>query len=433
MRIHRDEHGQTIILVALCLPIMLGFIGMATDVGSLFKDKRTLQTAADHAAIMGALNLGSSNWQTIATNATTVDGYTNGSNGVTVTVPVTPNWPSSNFYHQANYVEVTITKTEPTIFLALFGHPSITVLARAVATNQGAGNGCVYTLGTSGPGLTVQGSPGIIAPDCAFNVASGSTNAIVETGKGGSIITSSVAAVGDIGTSGWGDFQPPPVGGAIAVSDPLSAMQFPYTCSSSGCTCPASPGICDTNPISSADMSKPCNSIPYVKNGTTSLTAGCYDLGSNPQFTSKDILDLASGVYFFTNGTIQLQAGATMNATDVTMIMTGTATIDMQGSPNLDLAAPLATDTSATFPGILYYQVLADTQPLNLQGGPGATIEGVFYAPNASVTLQGNAGGTIYTDFVVKTLSLLGNANFQSYAKLPGGAATGLHAIALVE
>lgn len=436
MRIHHEERGQTIILVALSLPILLGFVGLATDVGSLFKDKRTMQTAADHAAIMGALNLGSTNWQTIAKNATTIDGYTDGSNGVTVTVPSTPNWPSSNFYHQANYVEVTITKTEPTIFLALFGYPSVTVLTRAVATNQGVGNGCVYTLGTTGTDLTVQGSPGITAPDCAFNVASSSSSAIQETGSGGSIITSSVAAVGNIGTSGWGDFNPKPTGNAIGVSDPLSAMKYPYTCSSAGCSCPASPGICDTNPIPGADMSQPCNPVPFVKNGTTSLTPGCYDLGSTPQFTSQDTLSLAPGVYFFTDGTIQLQAGATMNGTDITMIMTGTATINMQGSPNLDLAAPLSTDTSATFPGILYYQVPADTQPLNLQGGAGATIEGVFYAPSAAVTLHGNAGATVstlYTDFVVSSLSLLGNASFNSYAKLPGGSSSGLHAISLVE
>jgi Flp pilus assembly protein TadG len=429
MRIHHDERGQTIMLVALSLPLLLGFIGMATDVGALFKDKRTMQTAADHAAIMGALNLDSTNWQTIAKNATTSNGYTDGSNGVTVTVPSTPQWPASNFHNQANYVEVTITKTESTIFLALFGFPSVTVQARAVATNQGAGNGCVYTLGTTGTDLTVQGSPGITAPDCAFNVASNSTNAIVETGSGGSVITSSVAAVGNIGTSGWADFSPKPIGNATAVSDPLQDMQFPYTCSSTGCTCPSSSSICSTNPDTSMPMS--CSAVPYVKNGTTSMSPGCYDLGGVTKLTAQDTINLSSGVYFFTNGTLQLQAGATMTATDVTMIMTGTATINMQGAPNLNITAP--TDSLATFPGILYYQVPADTQPLNLQGGPNATIEGVFYAPAAAINLQGNAGGTIYTDFVSKSLSLLGNANFKSYAKLPGGSANGLHAIALVE
>jgi hypothetical protein len=143
-----------------------------------------------------------------------------------------------------------------------------------------------------------------------------------------------------------------------------------------------------------------------------------------------DTLSLANGVYFFMNGTLSMGSNSTFNATNATVIMTGNSTINMQGTPSLHMTAP---DSSGTFPGILYYQVPADTQPINLQGGPSATIEGVFYAPTAAISLQGNAGGTIYTDFVAKSLSLLGNASFTSYAKLPGGASNGLHAIALVE
>ena len=52
MRLHSDERGQTIILVALSLPLMLGFVGIATDVGALFKDKRDPQTLAGIAALL---------------------------------------------------------------------------------------------------------------------------------------------------------------------------------------------------------------------------------------------------------------------------------------------------------------------------------------------------------------------------------------------
>lgn len=436
MRIHRDESGQTIILVALSLPLLLGFVGIATDVGALFKDKRTMQTAADAGAIAGALHITDGTWSTAANAATTANGYTNGSNGVVVTVPspaTGPSWPSSNYYHVPNYVEVTITKTEPTIFLTLFGHPSVTVLTRAVATNQGAGNGCVFTLGTTGTDLYVQGSPGITAPTCAFNVNSSSTTAVQETGNGGSIITSSIAVVGNIGTSGWGDFSPKPVGNAIAASDPLADMQFPYTCTSgasnTGCSCPVTTGntICNNNPVSS--MPSTCSTITVVKHGTTTLSPGCYDLGGTTTIASQDTLSLSNGVYFFTNGTLSVHDG-TLDATNVTMIMTGTATIAEQGNPVLDITAP---GSSGTFPGILYYQVPLDVQPLTMNGTPSATIEGIFYAPTAAVTMQGNSGGTIYTDFVVGSLSMAGNPSLNSYAQLPGGSSNGMHTIALVE
>lgn len=430
MRLHHDERGQTIILVALSLPLMLGFVGIATDVGALFKDKRTIQTAADAAAIAGALNIATSNWKNAATARATSYGFTDGSNGATVTVHNGPTWAASNYKNAANYIEVTITQSEPTIFLSLFGYPSVQVLARAVATNQGAGNGCVYTLGQTGTDLTVQGSPGVNAPGCDFNIDSSSSNAVTETGSGGSIVTSSIGVVGDIGTSGWADFSPKPVGGIIAASDPLSAMQYPYTCTTSGCTCPSTAGICSTNPISA--MPAHCSTFAVVKHGTTNLAPGCYDLGgaSGTTIASLDTLSLSNGVYFFTNGTLTIQAGGTFDATNVTMIMTGTAGIAEQGTPAVDLTA---ADSSGTFPGILYYQVPADIQPLTLNGNSSAIIEGVFYAPGAAVTMQGNAGGTIYASFVVKTLSLLGNPTILSYAQLPGGAAGGLHSVALVE
>ena len=177
MRIHRDERGQTIILVALSLPLLLGFVGIATDVGALFKDKRTMQTAADAAAIAGALNLNYGNILPAGKAAAASNGYTNGSNGVTVNVVTRPTWPASNYHGKTGYVEATITKTESTIFLALFGHPSVTVTARAVATNQAPGAGCLYTVGTTGIGFRNNGDSGCEASSCGLVVESSDPDA----------------------------------------------------------------------------------------------------------------------------------------------------------------------------------------------------------------------------------------------------------------
>ena len=123
MRIHRDERGQTIILVALSLPLLLGFVGIATDVGALFKDKRTMQTAADAAAIAGALNYKSGNSGKPPRSPPPPPTVSLAGSDVTVNVNEPPTWPSSNYRSPGGtangYVEVTITKSEPTIFLAL--------------------------------------------------------------------------------------------------------------------------------------------------------------------------------------------------------------------------------------------------------------------------------------------------------------------------
>src|SRR5258708_17015297 len=54
MKMLRDDKGQTLVLTALCMSVMLGFMALALDVGVLFHARRSLQTAADAAALAGA-------------------------------------------------------------------------------------------------------------------------------------------------------------------------------------------------------------------------------------------------------------------------------------------------------------------------------------------------------------------------------------------
>jgi hypothetical protein len=131
---------------------------------------------------------------------------------------------------------------------------------------------------------------------------------------------------------------------------------------------------------------------------------------------------------YFLNGNITLKGNGTLTGLGVTLVFTS-GTFSMIGTPTLDITAP---GNSGSFPGLLYYQVASNTTTASMQGNSGSTIEGVFYAPTAEMDLQGNPGGNIYTDFVVNSLDLLGNASFNSYAALPGGAA-GNTSVALVE
>ncbi len=89
-----DEDGQTLIFAALCMTCLFGFVALAADVGIMMRQKRMAQTAADAAAIAGALadfklrNTGLV--QRRAKAASAQNGFTNGSGGVTVTVNPPP-------------------------------------------------------------------------------------------------------------------------------------------------------------------------------------------------------------------------------------------------------------------------------------------------------------------------------------------------------
>ena len=47
MRIQKEENGQILVMVALCLTVIFGFLAFAIDVGLLFNNKRKLQNAVD--------------------------------------------------------------------------------------------------------------------------------------------------------------------------------------------------------------------------------------------------------------------------------------------------------------------------------------------------------------------------------------------------
>src|SRR5215467_12286597 len=117
----KDESGQALIITVLCMSCLFGFAALAADVGVLLKEERLVQAAADSAAVAGALevNYHPAGISSAAQAAATQNGFTDGSNGATVTV----NSPPLNGPHVggANYVEVIVSQVQPTLFLGLFG------------------------------------------------------------------------------------------------------------------------------------------------------------------------------------------------------------------------------------------------------------------------------------------------------------------------
>ena len=54
MRILKDEQGQYLIMAALTMAVLLGFVAFATDVGVMLLQRSVAQTVADSTAIAGA-------------------------------------------------------------------------------------------------------------------------------------------------------------------------------------------------------------------------------------------------------------------------------------------------------------------------------------------------------------------------------------------
>jgi len=123
------------------LVVLMGFLALAVDVGSLWTQRRQIQTVADAAAVAGmnALQSGltcSSGSCPAAQDVAKINGYQDGVNGATVTAgpPGTPPASPAN----GTYVEVDVAQSVPTYFLRVLGYDTVNVSTRESASTRSA-------------------------------------------------------------------------------------------------------------------------------------------------------------------------------------------------------------------------------------------------------------------------------------------------------
>ena len=135
-----DESGQAIIIVGLSLVVLLGFAGLAIDVGNAYFTQRELQKAADAAALSGALELPNPAAATaVAQSYGAAGGDKNEAtlvkdSSMTVSTRCVPSLgcvPSRGI--TTNVIAVKEEAAVPTYFAKLFGFDTFNVSATATA------------------------------------------------------------------------------------------------------------------------------------------------------------------------------------------------------------------------------------------------------------------------------------------------------------
>jgi len=440
MRKFGDESGQTLVMVALSMAVLLGFAAFATDVGVMLDAKRHVQSAADSAAIAAAWGL-SQNTGAVATGtaAATANGYTAGTdaNGYATTVDIEPTPIDGQFAGQSGYVEAIITQQVPTFFMHMFGRDSATVAARAVATDKGTSLNCLTTTKATDTTLIFQGSFHVQAPGCAVSVQSSDPDALQFTGGAGSLTAASVSVVGGDGGQ-TGDSTPTPTTGAAYSGDPLAGQLTAPSYAPTGttpCTDVTTTGIGTTG------------SQTYIPNPTGTV---CYSSAGNINLTN---VNLAPGTYIFNNPTGTLVLGGAINgpakagSTDPSTASIDTSsgagvTLYILGGMNetagtvLNLYAP----GSGSYSGILLWGAgtYAGTSicpsgtgnagpgviQLNLGNSTG-NFYGIIYAPTSDLVFQDSGhdskGPDITTNIVVGTMcDQTADINITSYTQASG-------------
>ncbi|MGC8548072.1 MAG: pilus assembly protein TadG-related protein [Acidobacteriaceae bacterium] len=358
MKILRDENGQALVLTALTMTLLVASLGLAVDVGMLFRARRQLQTAADAAATAGAQQLIYNQSATSAAdNAAAANGEPNGVNSTTVTVN---NPPQSGSFTSNNDVQVVIQQAAPTYFMRVLGINTIQLTAQAVATDAKAGSGCIYLMAPSGTGLSIQGDYNIDATGCGIYVNSSSPDALNVTGNGGLIDAPFLNVVG--GSNGQTTKPTAQTTGVLPVSNPLGNITGP-TPGNGGCTTTSS-ATSITGSFAAADGGAVCFTNP-VSISNASLGAGTYVFESGVT---------VSGTVTISNGTLDLYGGA----------------LNQDSNSLLNITAP----TSGDYNGIAILQPANNSSELQVQfGSSNQVLDGYIYAPSASVYLQDHGGG----------------------------------------
>jgi Flp pilus assembly protein TadG len=378
LRSSNSARGQVLPLVAICLAVLMGFAGMAIDIGYLEYQQRQQQNATDAAALGAAQALVYSGCPnpTAAAGAAVLDagsgGFTNGSNHVTVT----PNNPPASGPFASNNCAVTVTiQTQhvANFFTRLFGYPTgLPESTTATAALEANNSGCLYLLSAS---LEFQlNGVSIGAPGCGVLANS----SYVQT-NGGTV------DVGYFGyAQGYQDNATDYTGGS-----PMKMLPVVNPCPEiAGCAYLAA------NPPSTS----PCQALVQVNGGSQNLTPGCYD---GLQINGGSVT-LAGGQYEFT-GSVQ-QNGGSLVGSGVTLYLTGNAQVQINGGNETSLTAPTTGNTA----NVLLYQVPSDTQTVQFNGGD-QTLSGLLYAPGA--TGQVNGSGGKYVVLVFATMQINGGTS----------------------
>lgn len=396
--------------MALSLPFILGFVGFAVDVGVLLVEKQKLQAAADSAAIAGAAELNYGDWTTVAKSASAMNGYTDGSNGVTVSVnPSGDSVPTplyGNYAGQPRYLEVIVTESVPTYFMQLFNIPTVPVQARAVA-GLGTSTNCIYVLGGSGTTVTMNNDGQLYAPGCGIIVNSSGTPAISISGSA-NITGAWVDVVGTATTDNSGSkYTPAATEGVAPVSDPLAYLSPPsYTASS-----------CTGDPFGFVQGGATYSVGPGSAHSTTQNgNLVCYtslNLGVN-----GDTVTVNPGIYVIT-GALATGSGTVSGGDGVMFYIVGNGSVNIANGSKISLTAP----TSGTYDGILFYQDRADSNLASFEGGANSNLKGILYFPSAPMNIANGTSTTMYTPMVAKTISMAGGATLtdDDYASINSG------------
>ncbi|MEF2554278.1 TadE/TadG family type IV pilus assembly protein [Aurantimonas sp. A2-1-M11] len=403
-----DRSGSIAVITAILLPILVGAFGFGAEVGYWLSVDRKMSQVADVTAYStGAAFLMTSQDANIlrknAWNVAQKAGLTSADVEILTLLPVDTG---------VDQIEVTIKRTLPRFFSAIFVQEPVQLEAKSIVALQLGEPACVLALSQTAPDAIKNWG----SADSRFEKCLAASNSESETAihvGGGSVFKAGcVSTVGnvvginpiDLGCPAPKVKQPPTV-------DPYKDVPVPTA----------------TQIISLPE----CKEISSTGSGENSIAVWSPGRCRSPVDWKAQTTYLFPGVYVFERG-LTLQGKVLELPEDqwrssypalepgVTLVFLEGSNLRAKGQASINITAP----TSGPGAGFAIYKI---GEQRKFAGGVELDLAGVLYAPQADLEFLGSSalGGSDCVRLIANTITFTGSNSFTSDCGPGGGAAFG--------
>ncbi len=456
-KLRGDRCGAILVFVAMVLTVVLGFAGLGVETGMWYSIKRHEQTAADYAALSGAIEYAAGQPYYVAANGSVAakgicelarrDAVRNGFTVDTsfacpdvspgCTDPAAGQMCVNNppvlgsLAGNANAVEVILARQQNTLLASVF-LPSVTIKSRAVADVKAAGSACslaTWDKPTSSPGGTAVNFSGTTTDLNGCGVASNSPGSKSINFQGNATIDASwFQTTGNYNTNGNSVTFPPDLPlltDTAPVPDPYSASCSPPIACAGTIEWPTISGSEKTQP-GTAGVLTPGTYKGQGSNAPLSFTTGTWTLC--PGVYVLDGEDNQDSAFSVSGGTVQMgtagSGGCPNNGLDgVTIIATSKTGTSGGGfsvtGGTVTLKAPTSSPATGIPSGLIFAQdpAHADTKingngkeaDSTITAGGTSLLQGTMYTPKTNVTFTGNSNSSCFI-IIANTVTFTGTS-----------------------
>jgi hypothetical protein len=365
----RDRAGGVALTFGLALPVLLGVVAAAVQIGLLIHRRDQLQNAADLGAIAAARELSLAALSTDGTAGlarSVVLASLAGADGVTVDALV-----------DGASVEVTVSETAKHIFGEILGASSSPLAVKAVARIAST-RLCLLALEPEkSQAIDMNKSARLTGVRCSVFSNSTDKRGIVAADSS-RIDAESTCSAG--GIDGKGNFVTPPTTDCPQIADPLASRAPPAV------------GACTA-------------SRTVIKGGVQKLEPGVYCDGL--KITGGATVTLSPGIYVIQGGKFIVDQGATLEGEDVGFFLAGSqSTLKFDYDTTINLAAPKTGDMA----GILIFDDRTEKSDKHrIYSNNARKLLGTIYMPSGSLYIDAKkpiADRSAYTVVVARTVEI---------------------------